>query len=341
MQKLTKKHIVQILKSEDQYEIEKLFADAKKAREEYFGNKIFLYGFVYFTTWCRNDCTFCYYRKSNKIQRYRKEPEEVFQLAKSMVTSGVHLVDLTMGEDLLHHGDDFESVVKLVQRIKTELDIPVMISPGILHNGQIDNFANAGADWYALYQETHNQELFQRLRINQSYDERYNAKIYARTKGMLVEEGIMTGIGETYEDIADSLLKMGEIGASQVRVMSFVPQIGSPMEHHPTPDRMLELKIIALMRLLYPWALIPASLDIDGIKGLQSRLDAGANVVTSIIPPRTGLAGVAQNSMDVDDGGRTVEEVQHILTQIGLESATQEEYKLYLTYLGDRAWQRL
>lgn len=326
----TGEQIISILKSDDRQQTEELFARARKAREEHFGNKIFMYGFVYFTTWCRNDCTFCYYRKSNKIERYRKNKEEVFRLSKELADSGVHLIDLTMGEDLQYHGEDFDSVVDIIKQIKNELGLPVMISPGVVNDRLIEKFAAAGTDWYALYQETHNRELFETLRINQSYDERMHAKLYAGEKGMLIEEGLMAGIGESFEDIADSLIKMGEIGASQVRVMSFVPQEGSPMENVETPDRMIELKIIALMRIMYPWALIPTSLDVDGIAGLEARLNAGGNVVTSIIPPRTGLAGVAQNSMDVDDGGRTVEEVKKILEHMGLEAATAEEYRRYI-----------
>lgn len=326
----TREQIISILKSDDRQQAEELFARARKAREEHFGNKIFMYGFVYFTTWCRNDCTFCYYRKSNKIERYRKNKEEVFRLSKELADSGVHLIDLTMGEDLQYHGEDFDSVVDIIKQIKNELGLPVMISPGVVSDRLVDKFAAADTDWYALYQETHNRELFETLRINQSYDERMHAKLYAKEKGMLIEEGLMAGIGESFEDIADSLIKMGEIGASQVRVMSFVPQEGSPMENVETPDRMIELKIIALMRIMYPWALIPTSLDVDGIAGLEARLNAGGNVVTSIIPPRTGLAGVAQNSMDVDDGGRTVEEVKKILEAMGLEAATAEEYRRYI-----------
>lgn len=328
--RFTKEEIVSILKSDDIKQAEELFEEARKVRAAQFGNKIFMYGFVYFTTWCRNDCTFCYYRKSNKIDRYRKDPEEVFRLSKELAESGVHLIDLTMGEDMHHHKENFDSVVEIVKRIKSELDVPVMISPGVIELSHIDKFAEADTDWYALYQETHNKPLFESLRINQSYDERMNAKLYAKEKGMLIEEGLMSGIGESYEDIADSIMEMGRIGAKQVRIMSFVPQEGSPMENVQTPDRMLELKVIAIMRLMYPWALIPTSLDVDGIAGLEARINAGGNVVTSIIPPRTGLAGVAQNSMDVDDGGRTVEEVKKILTDMGLEAATVQDYKDYI-----------
>ena len=67
-----------------------------------------------------------------------------------------------------------------------------------------------------------------------------------------------------------------------------------------------ELLTIAAMRLAMPDRLIPASLDVDGIRGLERRLEAGANVVTSIVPPTVGLAGVSQAELDIDEGYRTV-----------------------------------
>ena len=326
----TGEEMLELLKTDDEDRIEALFAEARAVREKHFGKKIFMSGFVYFTTWCRNDCAFCYYRISNDIDRYRKEPEEVIEVSKALAKSGVHMIDLTMGEDFYHHSEGFGIVAKLIEDIKRETGLPVMISPGVVSNDHIEKMSAAGADWYALYQETHNESLFSKLRIDQSYKERMDAKLYAKECGMLIEEGIMTGVGESYEDIVTSIAEMGRIGASQVRVMSFVPQKGSPMENIESPDRMLELKVIALMRIQYPWALIPTSLDIDGIAGLKSRIDAGGNVVTSIIPPRTGLAGVAQNSMDVDEGGRTVEEVSAILRSMGLKPAKASDYSEYI-----------
>lgn len=332
--------IIQILKSDDEALSNELFEEARRIRKEVFADKIFMYGFVYFTTWCRNDCTFCYYRKSNSIDRYRKSPDEIISLAGTLADSGVHMIDLTMGEDEIYHEENFRTVTEIIKKIKAETGLPVMISPGVVSDETIRRFKEAGCDWYALYQETHNRELFAKRRINQSYDERMHAKLYAKAQGMLIEEGIMTGIGESAEDIADSLIEMGRTGASQIRVMSFVPQKGSPMENVKTPDRSLEMKIIALMRIMYPHALIPMSLDVDGIAGLRSRAEAGGNVVTSIIPPKTGLAGVAQGSMDVDEGGRTVEEATGILKEMGLAVATKEEYREYLKRAGERQCRR-
>lgn len=229
----------------------------------------------------------------------------------------------------MYHKEGFETVLRIIRKLK-EMGTSVMISPGVVPDEIIDRFRDAGADIFALYQETHNRELFKKLRKDQDYDERMHAKLHARDCGMYIEEGILSGVGETPEDVAESLLTMGEIGARQVRVMSFVPQPGSPMENVRTPDRMEELKIIALMRILYPNALIPASLDVDGIAGLKDRIDAGANLITSIIPPKSGLMGVANSVMDVDEGGRTVEEASEILGSMGLRIATDKEFKEFL-----------
>ena len=326
----SKEELVKIIRSDDPELLSELFRTARDIRKEVQGNKIFAYGFVYFTTYCRNNCNFCYYRKSNGIERYRKKADEILEISKSLIDSGVNLIDLTMGEDPAYHEEGFDTLAQIVRTIKEEYDTPVMVSPGVVDKEIIDKLADDGADFDALYQETHNRRLFSQLRVGQDYDERMNAKLYAKEKGMFIEEGLLAGVGESEEDIADSLLIMGEIGARQVRVMSFIPQEGSPMESCRTPDRMEELKIIALMRHLYPTALIPASLDVDGIKGLKDRINAGANLITSIIPPKSGFMGVAQNTMDVDEGGRTVKEAAAILDEMGLRIAEKDEYRDFL-----------
>ena len=87
--------------------------------------------------------------------------------------------------------------------------------------------------------------------------------------------------------------------------MTFVPQRGTPLAQRTPAGRLGELVTIATMRLTMPDRLIPASLDVDGIAGLESRIAAGANVVTSLVPPDTGLAGVSQSELDIDEGLRT------------------------------------
>jgi methylornithine synthase len=193
-----------------------------------------------------------------------------------------------------------------------------MISPGVVPGQVLERLAKAGAGWYACYQETHNRELFKKLRPGQDFDARLNSKKLARQYGLFVEEGILVGVGETPGDIAGSLEAMRNLEADQVRAMNFVPQENTPMGNHPAPDPLKELLVIALMRLVFPGKRIPATLDVEGLAGLKQRLEAGANVVTSIVPPGQGLVGVARRHLDIDDARRTAAGVLPVLEECGL-----------------------
>jgi len=316
-------------------QIQEVFKAARKLREKHFGNRVFLYGFLYFSTYCGNSCNFCLYRKDNPAAiRYRKSPDQIVAASKRLAESGVHLIDLTMGEDseIFHAGDQgFEHLLDTIRSVRQHTNLPVMISAGVLGDSVLGKLSAAGASWYACYQETHNRALYQKLRTKQDYDVRIDSKRIAKEKGLLIEEGLLVGVGESNDDIVDSISAMHELRADQVRAMGFVPQKGTPMERFPAPDPSRELLIIALMRLVLPECLIPASLDVGGHSELGKKLAAGANVVTSLIPPGQGLAGVAQSETDIDNGKRTMAGIQGILKKNGMEPASGQEYQSWLS----------
>lgn len=331
---VSREDIKALLALREPEELDLLFSAAARVRERYFGNRIFLYGFLYFSTFCRNNCRFCQYRRANTgFPRYRKTPDQVVAAAEQMAGAGVHLIDLTMGEDPAWHenGDaGFEDLAALVEAVRERTNLPVMVSPGVLPDPVLKRLAHAGVHWYACYQETHNPDLYLRLRQGQDFSERIAKKQLARTCGMLVEEGILAGVGETTGDIADSLLWMREFGVDQARVMTFVPQAGTPMAGAAAPDRVKELVTIAAMRLVLRDCLIPASLDVDGLDGLPGRLAAGANVVTSIVPPEQGLAGVANASLDIEESRRSLDNILPVLADCGLEAAAVKDYSTWV-----------
>ncbi|MBT3485548.1 MAG: methylornithine synthase PylB [Desulfobacula sp.] len=334
-QRLSRQEILLLLKSRPGLETDLLFKTARQLREKYFDNKIFLYGFVYNSTHCRNNCRFCYYRKDNTLsKRYSKSKTQILDISCKLAESGVHLIDLTMGESVSLTKNNVEKVFELcniIVDIKKQTHLPVMVSPGVLSEWALRQIADFGADFYACYQETHNPDLFSRLRKDQSFSQRLAVKQKAARLNLLTEEGILCGVGETLEDVADSFDAIKKLCIDQVRVMGFVPQTGTPMENHPMADVKMELVILAVLRLLFPDRLIPASLDVEGVGGLEKRLDAGANVVTSIVPAGNGLAGVAQNSLDIEDSRRTVAQVEKILLSCGdYEIARPEIYKTWI-----------
>ena len=132
---LSREEILSLLALKDQEKQERLFKIARRLRDRYFGDKTFLYGFVYFSTWCRNNCAFCYYRASNRLcERYRKTEDQVIDAAIELAESGVHLLDLTMGEDPSYYDKEngFQPLFDLVRKIKNKTGLPIMISWGVI-----------------------------------------------------------------------------------------------------------------------------------------------------------------------------------------------------------------
>lgn len=325
---LSYQEIVYLLKMQNPADIQKVMGAARRLREKHFGNKLFLYGFIYFSTYCRNHCSFCFYRRTNELSpRYRKSMQTVVEIASGLGESGVHLIDLTMGEDPeIHDTGHYDVLYEMVGGVKDATGLPVMISPGVVPKDVLSKLAGVGVDWYALYQETHNQNLYSKLRIGQSFEERVSRRAFARRSGMLIEDGMLIGTGETTGDRANSIIMMRRSGVNQARAMSLVPQRQTPLAGKVPGSRINEYLAIAVMRLVMPDTLIPASLDVDGINGLKQRLEAGANVITSIIPPHSSLAGVSQSSLDIDQGLRTVPEVKKVLASMGLQAAEPGDY---------------
>lgn len=331
---LTAWEIEGLLALDEPEQLYALMAAARKVRQRHFGPDVFLYGFLYASTYCRNQCRFCLYRRGNpNAPRYRKDHAEIIDLAGALAASGVHLIDLTMGEDpavYTRNSDGFDDLLETMAQVRKTTGLPLMASVGAVPPGILERLAAIGVEWYACYQETHTPELYHRLRSGQNYERRLQSKRRAGALGMLVEEGILVGVGERSRDLVRSLEAMRELKADQVRAMTFVPQAGTPMAAAAVPGFTTELKLIALMRLLMPTGLIPASLDIDGLTGLEQRLAAGANVVTSLVPPGEGLAGVAQSRLDIEAGRRTVAGIQETLASCGLQPAATGRYHAWV-----------
>ncbi|MDK2891648.1 methylornithine synthase PylB [Methanohalophilus sp.] len=329
-QKLSDDNIRDLLNIEDDEILEKLYSIARSIRNHYFGNKVFLYSFVYFSTYCKNNCAFCYYHCKNDINRYRLTPDEIEKVCEALKGDPIHMVDLTMGEDPYYHNHP-ERLVEVVRRVKEILGLPIMISPGVVEDKVLEELRRNGANFLALYQETYDPALFARLRVGQSFEKRVNCRNYARKAGMCIEDGILTEVEPDKESTFKSLKGLEKSDPDMVRVMTFVPQEGTPFGKMVPGSSKSELKIIAILRLMFPNRLIPASLDLEGIDGMVHRLNAGANVVTSIIPSGSSLEGVVNYDRNLAKRDRDVHSVIKRLESMGMEPAKQEDFNMILS----------
>ena len=120
----------------------------------------------------------------------------------ALAADGVHLLDSTWGRSYYVEPAGFHRLLELVSALKETTGLPIMVSPGVLSAEQLVRLREAGADWYACYQETHKSDLFTRLRLEQDYDRRKRTRLEAA--GPCRRGRPAHGRSESAEDLADS-----------------------------------------------------------------------------------------------------------------------------------------
>ncbi|HPU67949.1 MAG TPA: [FeFe] hydrogenase H-cluster radical SAM maturase HydE, partial [Clostridiales bacterium] len=63
--RLTKEEFAILIDNATEEVRQYLFSKARKIKERYFGNKIYIRGLIEFTNYCKNDCYYCGIRRSN------------------------------------------------------------------------------------------------------------------------------------------------------------------------------------------------------------------------------------------------------------------------------------
>ena len=80
----------------------------------------------------------------------------MLEAAGRLAADGVHLLDLTLGEDPYYvEPAGFHRLLELVSALKETTGLPIMVSPGVLSAEQLVRLREAGADWYAQPEFVH------------------------------------------------------------------------------------------------------------------------------------------------------------------------------------------
>ena len=75
--------------------------------------------------------------------------DEIVDIACTLAETGVHLIDLTMGEDpqyLSNHAEEYRRLVEVVDLVKKNTGLPIMISPGVVPKEIVVELKRAGAN---------------------------------------------------------------------------------------------------------------------------------------------------------------------------------------------------
>lgn len=268
---------------------EYLFQKAKALRQRYYGNTVFVRGLIEFTNYCRNDCYYCGIRKSNQdAERYRLTQEQILSCCEAGHQLGFRTFVLQGGEDPRFSDDE---ICRLIRTIKEQYpDCALTLSIGEKPYESYLSYFEAGADRYLLRHETASQQHYKVLHPDSlSLESRKQCLFDLKKIGYQVGSGFMVGSpGQTPECLAEDMLFLSRLQPQMVGIGPFIPHHDTPFAKEPAGTAELTLYMLALIRLMLPSVLLPATTALGTVDpmGREKGILAGANVLMPNLSPR-------------------------------------------------------
>jgi len=276
----------------DQYDKE-LFRRADERRREFYGTDVYLRGLVELTNYCNNDCFYCGIRCSNlHLDRYRLSCETILSCCKTGYELGYRTFVLQGGEDPFFNDD---RLVEIVSTIRTYLsqkhlaDCAITLSLGERSHESYQKLFDAGANRYLLRHETANAEHYAKLHpASMSLEHRKESLWHLKEIGYQVGSGFMVGSPfQTVMHLVEDLRFLQQLQPAMIGIGPFLVHRDTPFFQYQNGSLALTLRLIAVLRLMFPYALIPATTALGTIdpQGRELGLRAGANVVMPNLSP--------------------------------------------------------
>lgn len=262
--------------------------EAVKVCQKTYGNQVFIRGLIEFTNFCKNDCYYCGIRRSNsQADRYRLTKEQMLDCCASGYELGFRTFVLQGGEDGYFTDD---KICDLVSAIKEKYpDCAVTLSIGEKSKESYKRYFDAGADRYLLRHETADEAHYKKLHPEEmSLAHRKQCLWDLKEIGYQVGCGFMVGSpGQTVETLYEDLQFIRELQPHMVGIGPFISQKDTPFADKASGTMEQTLKLLAIIRLIQPHVLLPATTALGTIhpKGRELGILSGANVVMPNLSP--------------------------------------------------------
>ncbi len=283
---LNDRELAQLI-STDRYDSE-LRKEADDLRRKYYGIDVYIRGLVEISNICKNDCLYCGIRRSNRnTDRYRLSREQILSCCESGYNLGFRTFVLQGGEDPYYTD---ELICRIVSDIKRRYpDCAVTLSLGEKEKASFQAYRDAGADRYLLRHETADDEHYSKLHpAEMSLKHRKDCLFNLKELGYQVGSGFMVGSPwQTAENLVQDLRFLQELSPDMIGIGPFIPHRDTPFGSFPGGTLDLTLRMVSIIRLMFPYALIPSTTALGTIhpRGRELGLQAGANVVMPNLSP--------------------------------------------------------
>ncbi len=288
LQTANKKELIEELKILLSAPNEENFVDlqkmSKSLREKNYGNKVFFRGLLEISSFCKQNCHYCGLNCSNhNAVRFRLSEQEILSAVNHGFDLGLRTVVLQGGDDPFF---DDTYVAKIVEKIKIlHPNMAVTLSLGEKSFESYKTFFNAGADRYLLRHETANEKHYQILHDSkQLLSNRKKCLFWLKEIGFQVGSGFMVDSPfQSEETLADDLIFLRELQPEMVGIGPFIPQKDTMFADFSAPNCKNTLTMLAIVRILLPKSLIPATTALATIDEM-ARFEALKNSANVLMP---------------------------------------------------------
>ena len=285
---LSDAELAALIETDDKGAAKLLKEYADKTRQKSYGKKVFLRGLIEVSSYCKNNCLYCGIRRGNtEAERYRLSRENILKCCENGYELGFRTFVMQGGEDAFFT-DEF--LCPLISEIKEKYpDCAVTLSLGERSYESYKRLKEAGADRYLLRHEAAAQELYSKLHPEEmSLQNRKDCLFALRELGYQVGAGFMVGAPcQTTEHIIADLRFLQELQPQMIGIGPFVPHHKTPFADEKGGTLELTLRLLGILRLMFPKVLLPATTALGTIapNGRELGLQTGCNVVMPNLSP--------------------------------------------------------
>lgn len=265
-----------------------LTAAADRVRRTVYGDAVYVRGLIEFTNYCKNDCYYCGIRHGNhKVTRYRLTQEDILACCAEGYRLGFRTFVLQGGEDPYYTD---ERICRIVSEIRSRFpDCAITLSIGEKERASYQAYFDAGANRYLLRHETAAPEHYRRLHPPEmSLQHRKDCLFTLKDIGYQVGAGIMVGSpGQTTDCLITDLRFLQQLQPDMIGIGPYLTHADTPFADQPNGSMALTLRLLSILRLMFPYVLLPSTTALGTIhpQGRELGLKAGANVVMPNLSP--------------------------------------------------------
>ena len=286
---LSEEEFAELIEARDEESAALLAERATAVRRAIYGDAVYTRGLIEISNICKNDCLYCGLRRGNAaLERYRLAPEEILACAEEGHRLGFRTFVLQGGEDGYYTD---EVLCGVVSELKARFpDSAVTLSMGERGRESYRRLFEAGTDRYLLRHETADAAHYARLHPPEmSFENRMRCLRDLRDIGYQVGCGFMVGSPhQTFDTLLADLQFIRSFRPHMVGIGPFIPAHDTPFAGEPKGSVQYTLRLLAIIRLLLPDVLLPATTALGTLhpQGRELGIQYGANVVMPNLSPR-------------------------------------------------------